>query len=113
MTMLRKFTLGLIAAASLGAMALAPTVASAHSSGHSSGGSSPHLSSGMMGSGKSRMGTRFIGPAVQKNSDRDHRHFHRFGFRYFPVAAYDPCWVTERVPTPIGFRLRRVNVCGY
>lgn len=109
--MLRKFTLGLIAATSLGAMALAPTIASAHSSGHSSGGFSAHVSSGTMGSGNSRMGTRFIGPAVQKNSD--HRHFHRFGFRYFPVAAYDPCWVTERVPTPVGPRLRRVNVCGY
>jgi hypothetical protein len=109
--MLRKFTLGLIAAASLGAMALAPTVASAHSSGHSSSGSSPHMSSGMMGSGKSKMGTRFIGPAVHKDSDR--RHFHRFGFRYLPVATYDPCWVTQRVDTPVGPRLRRVNVCGY
>jgi hypothetical protein len=107
MTMLRKFTLGLIAAASLSAIALAPTVASAH--GHSGGGSSSHVSSGSMGGKK--MGTRFIGPAVQKNSDR--RHFHRFGFRYIPVAAYDPCWVTQRVDTPVGPRLRRVNVCGY
>jgi hypothetical protein len=110
--MLRKFTLGLIAAASLGAMALAPTIASAHSSaGHSGGSSGPHMSSGMKMGGNPKLGTRFIGPAVQKNSDR--RHFHRFGFRYFPVAAYDPCWVTERVPTPVGPRLRRVNVCGY
>jgi hypothetical protein len=103
--MLRKFTLGLIAAASLGAMALSSTVASAHGSGHSGGGSSSHSSSAM-GGGKSKMGTRFIGPA-------DRRHFHRFGFRYFPVAAYDPCWVTQRIDTPVGPRLRRVNVCGY
>jgi hypothetical protein len=106
--MSRKFILRLIAAASLSAIALAPTFASAHGSGHSGGGSSPHMSSGM---GRSVMGSRFIGPSVHR--DFDGRHFHRFGFRYFPVASYDPCWVTETVPTPVGPRLRRVNVCGY
>jgi hypothetical protein len=110
--MLRKFTLGLIAAVPLGAVALAPTIASAHGgSGPSGGSSGSHMNSGMKMGSNPKLGTRFIGPAVHKDSD--HRHFHRFGFRYFPVAAYDPCWVTERVPTPFGLRLRRVNVCGY
>jgi hypothetical protein len=110
--MLGKFTLGLIAAASLGAMALAPTVASAHGSGHSGGGSSSHMNGGMIKS--PGIGIKPIGmKPVSMKGDHDRRHFHRFGFRYVPVAAYDPCWVTETVPTPIGPRLRRVNVCGY
>jgi hypothetical protein len=83
--MLRKLALGLVAAASLGAMALAPSAASAHPWGGGWGG-----------------GFGFGGY---------HHHFgHGIGF-----AGYgdDSCYVVRRVPTPFGYRLRTVNVCEY
>jgi hypothetical protein len=83
--MLRKMTLALVAAASLGAMALAPTAASAKPWGGGWGG----------GWG--------------------HHHFHGgFGINFIG-AGYggDGCYVVRRVPTPFGYRLRTVNVCEY
>ena len=80
--MLRKLTLGLVAAASLSAMALAPTAASAGPWGGGWGGGW-------------------------------HHHFGRgFGF---VGGGYgdDGCYVTRRVMTPFGYRLRTVNVCEY
>jgi hypothetical protein len=83
--MFRKLALGLVAAASLGAMALAPTAASA---GGGWGG-------GWGGGGWGH-----------------HHHFHgpHFGIGY---VGYDGgnCYVTRRVPTPWGWRWRTVNVC--
>jgi hypothetical protein len=80
--MLRKFALGLVAAASLGAMALAPSAASAH------GGFGHHHHFGHFG----------------------HHFGHGFGIAY--VGDYDDgCYVVRRVPTPFGFRLRTINVC--
>ncbi len=82
--MLRKSILGLIAAACLGAMALAPSAASAHSWGggwHGGGFHRPHFGRG-------------------------------FGIGYIGVAD-DGCYVVRRVPTPFGYRLRTINVCGY
>jgi len=84
MTMLRKLTLGLVAAASLSAMALAPTAASASPWGGGWGGGW-------------------------------HHHFGRgFGIG-FVGGGYgdDGCYVTRRVMTPFGYRLRTVNVCEY
>jgi hypothetical protein len=84
--MLRKITLALVAAASLGAMALAPSAASAKPWGGGWGG----------------WGGGF--------------HHHHFG-PGFAVAyvggdyADDGCYVTRRVRTPFGYRLRTVNVC--
>ena len=90
--MLRKIALGLVAAASLSAMALAPTAASAHGFGGGHGG----------GHGGWHHGHHF-----------GHGHFgHGFGVAY--VGGYDDdggCYVVRRVPTPFGFRLQTVNVC--
>ena len=81
--MSRKLALGLVAAASLGAMALASSAASAHGwGGHH------HHHFGHFG--------HHFGPA--------------FGVAY--VGGYDEgCYVVRRVPTPFGFRLRTINVC--
>jgi hypothetical protein len=82
--MLRKFALALVAAASLSAVALAPTAASAKPWGGGWGG-----------------GWGF------------HHHFGPgFGIGYIG-GGYDGCYVTRPVMTPFGYRLRTVNVCGY
>jgi len=80
--MLRKLTHGLVAAASLSAMALAPSAASAHGWGGGWG-----------------WGGGF--------------HHHHFGPGYGVIAAYgdDGCYVTRRIMTPFGYRLRTINVC--
>ena len=88
--MLRKLIIGLVAAASLSTLALAPTAASAKPWGGGGGwgggwGYHHHHFGG---------GIRFIGGG--------------FG------GGYDEgCYVTRRVPTPFGYRLRTINVCGY
>lgn len=85
--MLRKLTLGLVAAASLGAMALAPSAASAMPWGGGWGG-----------------GWGF------------HHHHHYFGPGFgIGYGGYgdDGCYVTRRVMTPYGYRLRVINVCAY
>jgi hypothetical protein len=88
MTMLRKLTLALVAAASLSAVALAPSAASAKPFGGGWGGG---------------WGGGF------------HHHWgHGFGIGY--VGGYDDgggCYETRRVMTPFGPRLRTINVCGY
>src|SRR5258708_2784048 len=78
--MLRKLTLALVAAASLSAIALAPSTASAHGFG-----------GGFHG---------FHG-------------FHHFGGIGYVGGGYDDsgCYVTRRVLTPYGYRLRSFNVC--
>jgi len=79
--MLRKLTLAIVAAASLSAMALAPTAASAHPWGGGWGG-------GWGGY---------------------HHHWgHGFGIGF--VGGGDGCYVS-RVLTPYGYRYRTVNVC--
>jgi hypothetical protein len=85
--MLRKLTLALVAAASLSAMALAPTAASAKPWGGGWGG-------GWGG---------------------HHHHFGRgFGIGFVSGGyADDGCYVTRRVLTDFGYRLRTVNVCEY
>jgi hypothetical protein len=84
-TMLRKLTLALVAAASLSAVALAPSAASAKPWGGGWG-----------------WGGGF-----------HHHHFGGFGIGY--AGDYDDggCYVTRRVMTPFGPRLRTVNTCGY
>jgi hypothetical protein len=83
-TMLRKITLALVGAASLSAMALAPSAASAHPGGGWGGGW--HGGWG--------------------------HHFGGFGIGYIGSGYADEgCYVTRRVPTPFGYRLRTVNVC--
>jgi hypothetical protein len=85
--MLRHLTLVLVAAASLSAMALAPTAASARPIGHG-GGFNDHVGDGF------------------------HHHDFDRGFAY--VGGYDEgCYVTRTVLTPFGYRLRTINVCGY
>jgi hypothetical protein len=79
--MLRKITLALVAAASLSAMALAPSAASAKPWGP---------------------GWGFF----------PHHHFHP-GFGVGFVGGDDGCYVTRRVLTPYGYRLRTINVCEY
>jgi hypothetical protein len=86
--MLSKFTLALVAAASLSAVALAPTAASAKPWGGGWGG-------GFGG------GWGF------------HHHFGPgFGIGYIG-GGYDGCYVTRPVLTPFGYRYRTINVCGY
>ena len=79
--MLRKLTLALVAAASLSAIALAPSAASAHPMGGGWGGGF-------------------------------HGFHHHFGVGYVG-GGYDEsgCYVTRRVFTPFGYRLRTFNVC--
>jgi hypothetical protein len=92
--MLRKFTLALVAAAALGAMALAPTAASAGGGGKGGG-------SGWKGGGGG-------------DSWHHHNFNHGFGINYIGGGyGDDGCFVTRRVPTPFGYRWRTVNVCGY
>ena len=81
--MLRKLTLALVAAAALGAMALAPTAASAGGGGGFGGFHHHHWGPGF--------GIGYIGGGY----------------------GDDGCYVTRRVPTPFGYRWRTVNVCGY
>src|SRR5260370_27543493 len=83
-TMLRKLTIGLVAAATLSAMALAPSAASAKPWGGGWGGG-------------------FGGY---------HHHFgHGFGIGYIGGGHVDGgCYVTRRVLTPFGYRLRTMNV---
>jgi hypothetical protein len=78
--MFRKLTLALVAAASLSAIALTPSAASAHGFG-----------GGFHG---------FHG-------------FHHFGGIGYFGGGYDDsgCYVTRRVLTPYGYRLRSFNVC--
>lgn len=84
--MFRKLTLALVAAASLGAMALAPTAASA----------------------KGGFGFGWGGGYGWGH----HHHFHgpQFGIGYIGYNE-DGCYVTRRVPTPYGYRLRTINLC--
>jgi hypothetical protein len=81
--MLRKLTIALAAALSLSALALAPSTAFAKG--------------GMGGMGG---GWGF-----------HHHHFGGFGLAV--GYADDGCYVTQRVLTPYGYRLRTVNVCAY
>jgi hypothetical protein len=86
--MLRKLTLGIVAAASLSAMALAPSVASAKPWG---------------GGGGFGGGWGF-----------HHHHWgHGYGIDYIGGYGDEGCFVTRPVMTPFGYRLRTVNVCGY
>jgi hypothetical protein len=80
--MLRKLTIALAAAASLSAVALAPTAASAKFWGGGGWGGGFH-----------------------------HGHFGGIGLGVDYVD--DGCYVTRRVLTPYGYRLRTVNICGY
>ena len=86
--MLRKITLALVAAASLSAMALAPTAASAKNWGGGWGGGWGH----------------------------HHHHFHPgfgIGFVGGGYGGDGGCYVTRRVATPYGYRWRTVNICAY
>jgi uncharacterized membrane protein len=84
-TMFRKVTLALVAAASLSAMALAPTAASAKPWGGGWGGGWHH-----------------------------HHWGHGFGFGVGYIGGgYDGCYQTRRVFTPYGVVFRTVNVCDY
>jgi hypothetical protein len=83
MTMFRKLTLALVAAASLGAMALAPTAASAGGGGGWGGGW------------------------------HHHHHGFGIGFIGGGYGGYEGCYQVRRVPTPYGYRFRTVNVCAY
>jgi hypothetical protein len=87
-TMARKLTLGLVAAASLGAIALAPSAASAKPWGGGWGG----------GYGGGWGGY--------------HHHYHGPHFGIGLVSASDAgCYVTRRIATRHGYRFRTINVC--
>jgi hypothetical protein len=92
--MFRKLTLGFVAAASLGAMALAPSAASAKPWGGGFGGGW----GGGYGYGGGWGGY--------------HHHFHGPHFGIGLVSDSDGgCYVTRRIPTPYGYRFRTINVC--
>jgi hypothetical protein len=93
--MFRKIVFALAAAASLGAMSLAPSAASAHGFG-----SGPHFGGG-------GFGHHFGGGGFG-------HHFHGgggFGLVGVPVVADSGCFVTRPVLTPFGYRMRTVDVC--
>jgi hypothetical protein len=81
--MLRKLILGLVAAASLTTIALAPSAASAKPWGGGWGGGGGY-----------------------------HHHHFGIGFIGGGYGD-EGCYVTRPVLTPFGYRLRTVNVCGY
>jgi len=81
--MLRKLILGLVAAASLTTIALAPSAASAKPWGGGWGGG--------WGYHHHHFGIGFIGGGY----------------------GDEGCYVTRPVLTPFGYRLRTINVCGY
>jgi len=81
--MLRKLILGLVAAASLSTIALAPTAASAKPWGFGGGWGFHHH--------HFYPGIAFVGGGY----------------------GYDGCYVPRTVLTPFGYRRRIVNVCGY
>jgi len=81
--MLRKLSLALVAAASLGAAALAPTSASAWGGWH---GGYHHGWGG-------------------------HRFFIGGPFYYGAYNGYGGCYVRRLVPTPFGLRWRLINRC--
>jgi hypothetical protein len=81
--MFRKVTLAIAAAATLGAIALAPTAASAGGVF----GWHPHHHHHHWGPG--------------------------FGIGLFGAGFNDGCYVTRPVRTPYGYRYRTVNVCLY
>jgi hypothetical protein len=86
--MLRKITLAVVAAASISTIALAPSAASAKPWG----------------------GPGWGGPGWGFH----HHHFHPgFGVGFVGGYGDDGCYVTRRVPTPFGYRLRTINVCEY
>ena len=82
--MFRKVTLALVAAASLGAMALSPTAASAKP------------------------------PLIWNPNPHFHHHHWNPGFGVgFVAANLAGCYQNRVVLTPFGYRLRTVNVCVY
>ena len=85
-TMLRKVTLAIAAAATLGTIAMAPTAASAKP---------VHW------------------PAFPHHHHHGHHHHHHgFGFNVGYIGGgYDGCYVSRRVYTPYGVVFRTVNVC--
>ena len=112
--MLRKLTLVLLAAVALSA-ALAPTTSSARGGGWSGSGGSRGFHNH-----SPRLGTRFIGPPVQRDFRR--HHWHGIGYigpAYIGTTYLGPgyldqgCYVVRRVRTPYGYRLRTINVCVY
>ena len=86
--MLRKITLAIAATATLGAIALAPTTASAWHPKH-------------------------IGHHHHHHGHHHHGHHHHgFGFNVGYIGGgYDGCYVSRRVFTPYGVVFRTVNVC--
>jgi hypothetical protein len=81
--MFRKVTLALVAAASLGVMALSPTAASA------------------------------MPPMIWNPNPHFHHHWHPgFGIGFL-AGGYDGCYRERLVLTPVGYRLRTVNVCVF
>ena len=84
--MFRKVTLAIATAATLSAMALAPTAASAKPVNWPNWGGGFH-----------------------------HHHWgHGFGFGVgYSGGGYDGCYQTRRVFTPYGVVFRTVNVCAY
>jgi hypothetical protein len=89
MKMLRKLSLALVAAVSLGAAALAPTSASAWGGWHGGGHGGWHHGWG---------GPRFFagGPVY-------------YGYGY--NDGYGGCYVRRLIPTPFGPRWRLINRC--
>ncbi len=94
--MLRKLALGLVAAASLGIAAFAPTSASAYYDG-------PHYRGGHHDGSHYRGGHHGFGVHRGWHGWRGaHAHFRHHG-----------CIQQRLVPTPWGPRYRTVNVCRY
>ena len=82
--MFRKVTLALVAAASLGVMALSPTTASAKP------------------------------PMIWNPNPHFHHHHWHPGFGIgFLAGGYGGCYQKRLVPTPFGYRWRTVNVCVF
>jgi hypothetical protein len=92
--MLRKLTIALVATVSLGAV-LAPSIASAKGGGfggghHHFGGGHHHFGGGGFGEVVGVVDADFVETTVVDES----------------------CFVTQRVVTPWGFRMRTINVCA-
>ena len=128
--MSRISVVAIVAAFVLGSMALATDASARHGGGGGGGGG--HFGGGArfggggafvggprFGGARFVGGSRFVGGPRFAGGRFHHRHFRRgfgFGLGFYPYYAdygYYGCYRWRHVPTRVGWRWVRINVCGY
>jgi hypothetical protein len=111
--MSRMSVLALATALAIGSLSLADAAPRGHSGGHrGGGGASKSFSAPKSFGGSSGFSSRRHSIARGYGSHR-RSGFHRGGRFYRPYiySGYSSCYRWRRVWTPIGWQLRRVNIC--